>query len=333
MLLKRIEAKTLAEAIARVAAECGDDALVVETRPTRNGYLVVATRPETQLAPIDQAGRKNLGDSQRWTRGFAPMAQRASEFGLSNRLLAAIEQSLLGTRVELGRVGDPALGGLCARILQALVKVEPRFEGKRGSDQFRAIAMVGSTGVGKTTTLAKLASRAVQNGEDIAILTVDTYRVAAVEQLRAFADLLEVPIEVAFTPQDLRRLLQLHSHRDRIFLDTTGKSPLDRTALQTLAGALSGKNFARLLCMPAGMRRCDADMVLDSYDKIGIDGVCLTKWDETLVPGESLSAIIERGLPLSHLAIGQDVPADILAADSLQLAQAAFGLEPTEVLA
>ena len=333
MLLKRIEAKTLHDAIARVAAECGEDALVVETRPTRTGYLVVAARPETALAPVDQAGRATVQEQPRWTRGFAPLAQRASEFGISERLLAAIEKSLLGTRLDLGRPGDPALPGLAARVLQALIKTEARLEGKTGDEDFRAIALVGSTGVGKTTTLAKLASRAVQNGENIAILTVDTYRVAAVEQLRAFADLLDVPIEVAFTPHDLRRLLQVHASRDRIFLDTTGKSPLDRAALQALAGALSGRSFARLLCMPAGLRRCDANVVLDAYDKLGVDAVCLTKWDETMVPGESLSAVVERGLPLSHLSIGQDVPADILPADAAQIARAAFGIEHAEAKA
>jgi flagellar biosynthesis GTPase FlhF len=320
MLLKRIEARTLPDALQRVAAECGADALVVETRPTAGGYLVVAARKEAPLPPVDQAGRSARPAAPRWTRAFAPLAQRAQSFGLSPRLCAAVENALLGTRVELGRPGDPALPGLCVRVLQALIRADARLPA-------RAVALVGPTGVGKTTTLAKLAARAVQAGEDVAILTIDTYRVAAVEQLRAFADLLAVPIEVAFTPHDLRRLLQQHERRDRVFVDTTGRSPLDQASLQALAGALPQRECARLLCLPAGARRCDVELVLDAHDRVGIDAVCLTKWDETLVPGETLSAVVERGLLLCCLGTGQDVPQDLVAADAHALARAAFDLE------
>ena len=189
------------------------------------------------------------------------------------------------------------------------------------------LAVAGAKGgVGKTTTLGKLAARAVASGQDVAIVTVDTYRVAAVEQLRAFADLLEVPMDVAFTPQDLRRTLQRHSSRDRVFIDTTGRSPFDRDALAAGNAALPGKGIARLLCLHAGARRRDADAAIDAWDRAGIDGVCLTKWDETEVPGEALSAVAERGLRCTHLGIGQEVPADIVAADAAGLARAAFDL-------
>ncbi len=327
MLMKRIEAKSLPEALERVRAECGDDALLVETRSTRNGYLVVAARAEAPLQPHDQVGRTTLPPSGQWTRGFAPLARKAEQFGLSARILGAVEQALLGTRVELGRPGDPALPNLAARVLQALLPVATRFEGTPVAPEFHAIALVGPTGVGKTTTLGKLAARAVAAGQDVAIVTVDTYRVAAVEQLRAFADLLHVPMEVAFTPNDLRRILRQHAHRDRVFIDTTGRSPFDRDALQAGAAALPDREIARLLCIAAGTRRRDAEVVLDAHDRAGIDGVCLTKWDETTMPGEALAAAIERGLRLTHIGTGQDVPADIVTADAARLARTAFDLD------
>ncbi|MGE3173706.1 MAG: AAA family ATPase [Planctomycetota bacterium] len=342
MLLKRIEASSLPEALERVRAECGDDALVVETRSTRTGFLVVAARPDTELprkagkataptaAARDQLGRPAQRLLPDWTRGFAPLAQKAEEFGLSRRILTAVENALLGTKVELGRQGDPALPRLAARVLQALLAQETRFEGRPVHRDFHAVALVGPTGVGKTTTLGKLAARAVQQGQDIAIVTVDTYRVAAVEQLRAFADLLDVPMEVAFTPQDLRRTLQRHADRDRVYIDTTGRSPLDTQALQAGSAALPGSDIARLLCLGAGTRRRDAEVVIDAHDRAGIDGVCITKWDETTMPGEALSAVVERGLKFTHLGIGQEVPQDLVEADAQLLASAAFDL-PAEV--
>lgn len=330
MLLKRIEAKTLPLALERVRAECGDDALLVETRATRNGYLVVAAQPDTSVPPArPQAGAV----ISRWTRGFQPLAERAESFGLSHRILTAIEKALLGTRVNLSRAGDPALPGLSARVLQALIHTEPRLESRPVDPSFRCTALVGPTGVGKTTTLAKLAARAVAAGEQVAIVTVDTYRVAAVEQLRAFADLLDVPMEVAFTPQDLRRTIAAHADADRIFIDTTGRSPLDKDALQALHGTLAVQKPAVLLCLGAGTRRRDCDAILDAYDALDVDAVALTKWDETTMPGEALAAVVERGLRLSHLTVGQEVPADIVAADPARIAEAAFALaqRPTEV--
>ena len=325
MLLKRIEAKTLPEAIDRVRAECGADALVVETRPTRDGFLVVASKPEAQPARRDQAGTTSF--LSKWTRGFRPLAEKATDFGLSKPILQAVERALLGTKVELSKTGDPGLPGLASRVLAALVHHEPRVEGKDG---FQTIALVGPTGVGKTTTLAKLAARAKDRGERVAIITLDTYRMAAVEQLRSFAELLDVPFSVALSTNDVRRAIEDNLHADRIFIDTTGKSPRSRESLPMLESTLRAAQAHAVLCMAAGTQQRDAKVVLDAYESIGVDAVCLTKWDETVAPGESLAAVVERGLPLSHLCVGQEVPSDIVVADGLQLAQAAFDCEPVE---
>jgi len=320
MLLKRFQAATLDEALALVRADCGDEALLVETRQTSKGVLVVAARQDQAALPPPRAERQ--WSSMAWTRGFAPLAELAQEFGLSPRILKAVEKALVGTKVELGRPGAPALPGLAARVLKALIPTHDL-----ESNGHRVHALVGPTGVGKTTTLAKLAAQAVRDrGEDIAIITIDTYRVAAVEQLRAFADILQVPFEVAFTPTDLRRAVQQHRGADRIFIDTTGRSPFDDHALRTLRGTLDGCDPAVLLCMAAGSRRRDADATLDGFDTLNPLAAMITKWDETQVPGETLSALIERGLPLCHVTIGQEVPEDIVRACAGSLAAAAFSL-------
>ena len=323
MMLKRFEAKTLPDALAAVRAACGDDALVVETRATRGGFLVVAARAETTLKPRDQAG--NATALSKWTRGFQPLADKATDFGMSTTVLRAVEKALLGTRVDMSRPGDPALPNLASRVLAALVHTEPRVE--TAVDHFRTLALVGPTGVGKTTTLAKLAARARDRGERVAIITLDTYRMAAVEQLRAFADLLAVPFDVAFTATDLRRLLQQHADADRVLIDTTGKSPRDRDAMPLLEGNLRAGKCATLLCLAAGTRARDCGVVLDAFEPLGLDAVCLTKWDETVAPGEAVATLVERGLRLSHICTGQEVPADIVGADAMAIATAAFDCE------
>ena len=325
MLLKRIEAKTLPEAIDRVRTECGADALVVETRSTRDGFLVVACKPESGAPRRDQAGA--TASLSKWTRGFRALADKATEFGLSKPILQAVERALLGTKVALSKPGDPALPGLASRVLAALIHHEPRVE---AADGFRTLALVGPTGVGKTTTLAKLAARAKGRGERVAIITLDTYRMAAVEQLRSFAELLDVPFSVAPSTSDVRHAIEANANADRVFIDTTGKSPRSRESLPMLEGALRAASAHAVLCMAAGTRQRDAEVVLGAYESLGVSAVCLTKWDETVAPGESLAAVVQQGLPLSHLCVGQEVPSDILVADGLQLAQAAFDCEPAE---
>ena len=314
MIMKRIHGTTLQGALAKARQECGPDTVLVETRRTSDGYVLVAARPDPKPKTVP-ATPPALG----WTRGFAPVAAAAERFGLSAAVLRALENALLGTRVSLARAGDPAVPGVAAKVLQALIPTT--------SLRTQVTAFVGPTGVGKTTTLAKLAAEAIRDrGESVAILTVDTWRVAAVEQLRAFADMLSVPCEVAFTPLDLARLVREHASCDRILIDTSGRSPFDRSALHALAGTLEPSRATVALCVPAGLRRADAEATLDAFATLNPACAVLTKWDETKVPGEVLSLLIEKGLPLSHVTIGQRVPEDILVADAQALAAEALDL-------
>jgi flagellar biosynthesis protein FlhF len=318
MLMKRISAPTLAEAVAKTRVECGADALLVDTQKTRNGYVIVAAQPPRTVPPA-----RAPKASARWTRGFAEIAAHGREFGLSVELLRTIERALLGTKVELGKPGDPALPRVAARMLKALIKT-----GTLTLPERRIAAFVGATGVGKTTTLAKLAAAATRTrGESIAILTVDTYRVAAVEQLRAFADMLAVPFGVAFTPADLRRLVREHAGADRIFIDTSGRSPFDGKALQALRAMLDPVQATTVLCLCAHARRRDALATLSAFGALDPELVVLTKWDETTAPGEALSAVVEQGLRLSHVTVGQEIPEDIVEASAGALAASALRLD------
>ena len=120
MLIKRIQAESLQEALKRVRIECGEDALLIETRRTNRGYLVVATNPDSAMGQPGRGASEPVKRTPRWTQGFAPLAGTALEFGLSPQPLSAVEKALIGTRVDLSRPGDPALPGVSARILQAL---------------------------------------------------------------------------------------------------------------------------------------------------------------------------------------------------------------------
>ncbi len=319
MILKRIEASSLDLALAKVEKECGSNALVFDTQRTKSGYIVVAGKQ----AKVNSSKAELTPSNRRWTKGFAPIAQKAEQFGLAPSILAAVEKALIGTKVHLGRAGDPAIPSMSAKVLRSLIHTNDLDQ-----PEFRVTALVGPTGVGKTTTLAKLAARAKRElGQSIAIISLDTYRVAAVEQLRAYADMLDAPFDVAFTPLDLRRALMQHAEVDRIFIDTTGRSPFDNESLSSLAGSLGNSEPATVLCLPAGLRRCDAESTLSSFAGLKPQSMIITKWDETHVPGETLSLAIEKELPLSFITVGQEVPEDIVTADAGALAANALCMD------
>ncbi len=319
MLMRRFKAPSLNEALSKVQDECGEHALVIETRHTKDGCLVVAAKPP-EKGSRETAKAAPL---QRWTKGFSPLAKQARRFGMSRRVVTAVEDALIGTSVRLDQPGDPALPGVATKVLKALIQTEPL-----NLPAWRITTFVGPTGVGKTTTLAKLAAKAHRDqGDRVAIISLDTYRVAAVEQLRAFADMLDVAFEVAFTPLDLRRALRRHDRADRIFIDTTGRSPHDTDSVALMAGTIQVARGKSVLCMPAGLRRVDAKAVLAGYGVLSPASVILTKWDETQVPGESLSLLIEQGMSIAHVTIGQEVPQDIITADTMTLAASVFGIE------
>ena len=344
MLLKRFRERSLDAALRAVTSEFGDDAVLVETKRTRDGYEVLAA-PKTERAVLQQAHRRvrrtNSADAKprvkdpagrgdapvRWKPGFASFANNALAAGWSPRILSAVHKALERTQVHLDRPGDPAVPGIATRILAALIKTHSLEQ-----PETRTLAFVGPTGVGKTTTLAKFAARAIRDrDESVGIVTLDTYRIAAVEQLRAFADMLACPFEVAFTPSDLRRAVARMLDTDgmaldRVFIDTTGRSPHDDSALQDLGQVLRGCEASTALCLPAQTRREDARTILDSWSlPKRPTAVVVTKDDETLVNGEVLSTLVEDGIPLSHITFGQRVPEDIVAAISERIATSALG--------
>ncbi len=318
MILRKVTGRTMAEALAKVAKKIGEDALIVETRFEGGRATVLAKRPE----PAAPAARPASSRASRpWPRGFAVLAEEMLEKGIAERVVRVLYEAVRGLDPYLLKDGDPALAGVCRRILSGLIP------GVRKEDEAsparRVLALVGPTGVGKTTTLAKLAARAaLEQGERIAILTTDTYRIAAVDQLKAFAEMIGSPLRVVLSPGDLREALAEFGDAERVFVDTTGRSPRDAVALRAMQGWLRGLPAEVHLCLPCTGKRRDLEATLDSFAVFRPTHVLLTKWDESFAPGEALSLAIERNLKLRWFTDGQDVPEDLHPADPELLAGA-----------
>lgn len=175
--------------------------------------------------------------------------------------------------------------------------------------------IVGPTGVGKTTTIAKLAAKfahAPYHKASVLMITTDTFRVAAIPQIATFGDILGVPVEVAYTPEQLQAVIAKHSHCDLILVDTPGRSQRatnEVAALNDYLAAVPDKTVH--LALMAGSRVEDMCHTIDAFGTMPLDGLIFTKIDETSALGAAYSVACQRELPLSYLTNGQRVPEDI----------------------
>lgn len=180
-------------------------------------------------------------------------------------------------------------------------------------DQGGVFALVGPTGVGKTTTTAKLAARCVvrYGAERVALLTTDGYRIGAHEQLRIYGRILGVPVHVVRDAEDLRRTLMDLRDKHMILIDTVGMSQRDRMVAEQAAMLTRAGEVRRLLLLNAGSRGDTLDDVVRAYSGEDLAGCVLTKVDEAASLGPALDVVVRHGLLLAYIANGQRVPEDL----------------------
>jgi flagellar biosynthesis protein FlhF len=242
----------------------------------------------------------------------------------------SIARSLLDrVRGDSGlHVADPLL--VKARIAQ-LLEEEIRVTGPLATlqDKCRLVALVGPTGVGKTTTIAKLAANyRLREKKRVGLITVDTYRVAAVEQLRTYADIIDLPMEVVSTPREMREAVARMRNLDLVLMDTAGRSPRDEIKIQELRSLLAeaeADDVLLVLSATAGTRSLVS--TAEKFAAVGTTGLLLTKLDEATSLGHLVAVSRECGLPVSYLTDGQNVPDDIQIAERRQLAYLMLGIE------
>ncbi len=186
----------------------------------------------------------------------------------------------------------------------------------------RTVALIGTTGVGKTTTLAKIAARFVlERGVKAALITADTYRISAVDQLKTYSDILGLPIEIVYTPEELKVAIHKHRSKDLILIDTAGRSQNNEFQMKELGELLSiNKNIEIHLVMSATTKGRDAEIILDKFSACKPSRVIFTKTDETASAGMLLNLLKGKDIALSFLTTGQSVPDDILPANAKNLA-------------
>ena len=186
----------------------------------------------------------------------------------------------------------------------------------------RVAALVGPTGVGKTTTIAKLAAYAkLELKQRVALVTLDTFRMAAVDQLQQYAQIMQVPIHVALTIEDLRSALRFYQDRTLVLIDTPGHSPKDGEVLGQLRRFLEElPGVETHLVLSATTKPRDMADIAQRFEPLKPSRLIFTKLDETSTFGPILSTLVRVKKPLSYLGTGQEVPQDLELATSRRVA-------------
>lgn len=189
------------------------------------------------------------------------------------------------------------------------------------------VAFIGPTGVGKTTTIAKLAAKySLDEGKKVALITSDTYRVGAVSQLKTYGELLEIPVEVLYEPKEASNILKKLDGFDIIFLDTLGTSPKNKIFLKKIKNILEEIEPSELhLVISATTKTNEVDFILDNYKDLNYNKILFTKLDETNIYGLILNAVYYTNCRLSYITTGQNVPDDIELAYPFKIANLLLG--------
>lgn len=193
----------------------------------------------------------------------------------------------------------------------------------------KVVALVGPTGVGKTTTIAKLAANfRLRDRLRVGLITVDTYRVAAVEHLRAYAEIIDLPMKVVTGSGDMRWALSELDDMDLVLIDTAGRSPREELKIRELKSLLedSGTDEVHLVLGAAASLR-SLKTTAEKFAELGVTAMLWTKLDEAAGLGSLLALSRSVRLPLSYLTTGQNVPDDIEPAEGARLARLILGQE------
>ena len=325
------------------------EAVILETKRVRNGGLLgLFSRPVFEVAAaIEEEHREAealvplvkeiMGLRQEVNRILQESATREATTSLPEPLgrwqsqlerkgvASEVAEELLRRAWESGPAEGEALRLRVARLVEEYFGLPQPIRWENG--RTKVVALVGPTGVGKTTTLAKLAARfALAEKARVALIAADTYRIAAVEQIRTYAEILGVPVAVADTPAELRAALAGFQDRDILLVDTAGRSHQNAMQMAELRGVLEAIAPAEVFLI-VSLATADGDLleILKEYQDLGFDRLLLTKLDETRSPGRLLNLAVRAGKPFSYITAGQRVPEDLELASASYLTNLLLG--------
>ena len=278
---------------------------------------------QSMLENLGRIGHRNNGEDipSELFHLYTELIDAEVEDDLARELIFRLKHNVTSEQLNDHDAVKALLVGMVQSEIRCGQPISP-VEGKR-----KVVALVGATGVGKTTTIAKLAANfRLRDGIKMGLVTVDTYRIAAVEQLRTYAEIIDLPMKVVTNPLEMRRALDELVGLDLVLIDTAGRSPRDDLQIQELKRLLAEANVDEVhlvLSMTSSMRTLEA--TAEKFSSAKTTSLIATKLDEAASMGTLLSLARKISLPISYLTTGQDVPDDIEPAQPERIARLVLG--------
>ena len=253
---------------------------------------------------------------------YKQLLQNEVEEEIAKNIMDEIERSL---------PRNASLDQILASVYQKIILMlgQPYLIDAKEQEKTQFVFFLGSTGVGKTTTIAKIASKLkLEKKANIALVTADTYRIAAVEQLKTYANILTVPLKVIYEPKELSEMMEELSQYDYVLIDTAGRSHKNKEQIGDIKNLIEQVPIADrqvYLVLNAGIKYSDLKEIANVYSELTDFSIIFTKLDETFSAGAMLNMKMQTKCPLSYVTWGQNVPDDIGEVDAQKVAKQLLG--------
>ena len=359
MNIKKFIGNSAREAIQMVKKEMGDEAVILRTRTVRSpengsgdrGKKIEVTaaidyEPKPETAPAqDQVCLKEILDKWRYleaelkelkaalmsadagatlrpeiyfNQSIRSRFENYRSFGLKSEIISDLMKD---SRENGTKPQDSSAGFLRESLSKVLSRIETT-GGHRQKKGRKILSFIGPTGVGKTTTLAKLAAmNAVKQGKKAALITLDTFRIAAVAQLESYARIMGIPLDVAVSRQELQKAIGKHRDCDLVLIDTAGRSPNQAQEITELKEILNVPEKIHGYLVLSATEQYENLLYADkSFGALPLKSYIFTKLDETRDASSMINFLITRDKPVSYFTAGQQVPEDIEVASKKKIA-------------
>ncbi len=347
MRVKKFTGRTIQEAVEHLRQEFGPDGVILHTAQKRawlwgrvgpKRYEVVGAfdpnyRSSSAAARVT-VPRKTVPDGPAapspdpkpdpaWSEAVQNLYSRLTKADIPKDLSVKLLKEVLSQLPKEDWENDGKLWNQLMEVIAGrIVTAQPwEFNGEQ-----KTVVLIGPTGVGKTTTIAKLAANfSLVAGRKVGLITVDTYRIAAAEQLKTYAEIIGLPLHVAYSPKELKEGIAKLKDRELILIDTAGRSQNNQLHIAELKHFFEGIAAEIHLVISATTKPRDVDEIISVFGQLPIDRVIITKLDETSAFGVLLHTCERARVPIAFVTTGQGVPEDIEVADGKRIAQLILG--------
>lgn len=321
MQIKRFEGKDIKEVLAQVREEFGPEAIILSTKrlnPTFGRFKILPSSLVEVIAAVDGGSMESLTSTSEPIQSKKDFAHELDEdffvrkiisSGLHRDFINSFLEEIKYSKKDVSQnmLAEIYKGFLKWKMMNSIEILNPKF------DRPKIWSFIGPTGVGKTTTLVKLAAKlSLTITSKITIITIDTYRIGAIEQLKIYTDILRLPLEIANNPEELRKIIKKWDGQDLLMIDTPGRSPNHPKQIEELKNFLTiYPDIENHLVLSVTTKDKDLDRIIERFNILPIRSFIFTKIDETdhFIP--LFNQLYQHKKPITYITSGQRVPEDI----------------------